>query len=122
MGWKDWSYAKKGWVIGLIISIILSFISTLDFSLHATSKTISVIARPASMFAILLMIIGIAIPPLFNLFFSNGNTGLGLPNGITILGFIIIFLVLAYIGALIGKFIGWIVGKIKSKKESNIKS
>jgi len=113
MSWKDWSYTKKGLIIGLvygIVSSVFSYIITLQ-------------GREVLEDNILLIFLSIILTwPLFiSLIFFAPIYYLGVLTSSSILLVVANFItdnvyVFGIIGlALFGTLIGWIVGKIKKK-------
>jgi len=92
MSWKDWSYTKKGAVVGGII-VFFGFWSFLIIDAMFISGHWS-----CTQFA--------------------DNQTCSFSESLTWMGNWVVILIYTFIGILIGSFLGWIIGKVKSRKQT----
>jgi len=103
MGWKDWSYARKGALIGLgisLVGIILGFLLWIPFEND------------------FLFLSGFSVPLVLSLWITCGPEGPCANGFFGILLSILFSIIVLLIYFIVGAIIGWIVGKIKSRKQS----
>ncbi len=99
MAWKDWSYRRKGAVIGVLISILI-LVPFLESLFYRCSP----IPNPAGASEPYCLTMILSVPSVVFLFLFRGYLGLVLS---------------LFFYALIGASVGWMVEKIKTKKVSN---
>jgi len=100
MIWKDWSYAKRGGILLILISFVLSLL----FGLTGMTSFITHSSNSMQIFIIFLLP---GILSMFPLMFAEV-----IPLWVGIILMIVISLIIWF---LIGVFMGWILGKIKQK-------
>jgi len=115
MGWKNYSYPKKGFVIGIIIGILivslgLSYSSSFDCEFGFAHSV------NCSNLDVTIIIVGfILYLPLVILGSIFGNLLSSNQIALNIINWTLNILAIPYMGAL-GALIGWLIQKIKSKK------
>lgn len=92
MGWKNWSYVKRGWVTGILLPLILIFIYWASVSIPCSRL--------------------VCITELFNI---GGGGCDGCYYTMDWVASIIILFIPSFIFFLIGSLIGYIYGKIKNR-------
>jgi len=114
MGWKDWSYVKKGAIIGIVLGIILTLIGLLVSFKCPVGFADSVSSEGICKSYITLLavpFIGITLSILLIQYYLFNIEGLNLAMSLSPF----IFTLISF---LIGTFIGWFVGKIKTRGQS----
>ena len=115
MGWKDWSYVKKGIILAAIIYLLLVFLFFLSSYLFGC-KIMDEYSNRCLVWGLLGGII--YLPS--SLFFIgiNGKINYSWVNHFSPVLAEVVFIFLGLvIYIVIGALIGWIVGKIKSRNE-----
>jgi len=108
MGWKDWSYVKKGAVVGFCFAVII-YIAHLVLQYLIKDMTLDQLND-----SVLFIISSILID--WPLILIMGPLSVCNLFGISICP-IIIFILFFVIYALIGALIGYIIGKIKNRNK-----
>ena len=121
MAWKDFSYRKKGLIIGLILGIIWAIAGFLGVLICKWNPVHSIssfdfcdnpILSPLLIFALPTILAQLITSPIF--FFGNENdNGLLLKLWLPLSPFILIILY-----SIIGFFIGWLYGKINNYRKN----
>jgi len=105
MGWRDWSYTKRGAIVGGVIGVLLMTLHLLNLKLLGSIQLIYVLKT--IFYPILISLIKI-IP------IGSNITREGL------FGYMIIFFVSIFVGSIIyGTIVGYILGKIKSRGQTS---
>jgi hypothetical protein len=113
MGWKDWSYKKKGFYVGLIIGLFFAIIAFVGIAIcswnpvASDSVPVGICSSEIILFYFPYVPFHIAAIILYSPF--RVEWVYSILNFLFLIGYIFAF-------SGIGSFIGWIIGKIKSKK------
>ncbi len=114
MGWKTWPYWLKGGIIAVLIYLLISIISLIEFQINYGKSDMGTLGYWIIMlFGIFLFMFYEKLFLFINYLFYQEPY----PNKTELLPLIVFILLNAIIYFLIGSIIGFLINKIKSKKK-----